>query len=98
MKKYLLYRARGSFTIEAAVLLPIILALTVALILIAAGAHTQVRDRANTVAGIISRAPMELPEDSALINGEMLDGRNTLLKYKLARDGLKTIIGGLSDE
>lgn len=54
--------------------------------------------KTDTSLGIIGAFSDSHKDYSNVINTENLDGRKVLLKYKLAKEGVKKLTGGLSDE
>lgn len=100
--KYLLTaRAGASFTIEAAIIVPLTFLMIVWLVNASLSIHGHAVAFSDAIYAIIDRAPEEtiVPADYRdLIDAAALDGRATLLKYKLLKDGIKIITGGLSDE
>ena len=101
-------RVRASFTIEAAVIVPITLLVIVWLINTSIAITGKVQAAADYVSFIIQSAPdfvrdekkdSDVPESvGVIIDTDLLDGREVLLKYKLLKDGYQKISGGLSDE
>lgn len=91
----------ASFTIEAAIILPLTFVMIVWLINASLGIHGSSVAFSDALYQIIDQAPDEAAvaaDYRDIIDVSHLDGRNTLLKYKLLKDGVKIIIGGLTDE
>lgn len=85
---------RASFTIEAAFILPIVFVITVWFITTSFTIHSKVLAFSEAIVRTIKDA--EAASDR--INIDNLDGRTILLKYKLLKDGLSALTGGLDDE
>ncbi|MGI6072522.1 MAG: hypothetical protein ACOX75_05870 [Lachnospiraceae bacterium] len=95
-------RLRASFTIEAAVIVPITMLIVVWLINASISVHGRVVDKSNSISLVLSAFPTdnppEAPAAAVSMNTGNLDGRKVLLKYKLLKDGVRTITGGLLAE
>ncbi|MBE6016338.1 MAG: hypothetical protein E7233_01840 [Lachnospiraceae bacterium] len=85
---------RASFTIEAAFILPIVFVITVWFITTSFTIHSKVL----AFSEAIFRTIKDTEAASDRINIDNLDGRTILLKYKLLKDGLSALTGGLDDE
>ena len=104
-------RASGSFTIEAAVIVPIAMILVVWLINTSISIRGKVMRDASVIETVFRTAPGIIEEEGSLseldpvlssssisIDLDMLDGRQVLLKYMLIKRGYLLLSGGLSDE
>lgn len=88
----------ASFTIEASVILPIVFVITVWFITTSLTIHSRILSFSEAVYLTIKNAPSEKEPVSDRINIADLDGRKVLLKYKLLKEGLSVLTGGLDDE
>ncbi len=101
----------GAFTVEAAVIVPIIMLITVCLLTTSIDIHNSVTADAQAYSKIIENAPAlsgnaagkeklraMLEGTSLSVNPDNLDARQTILKYRLIKDGLSIVSGGLFDE
>ena len=101
LRKILSLKVRASFTIEAAVILPIIFTIIVWLISFSFKVHNQVLAYSTAINSFIENAPLAPESDNPYadrFDASNLDGRQILLKYKLLKDGIHSITGGLDDE
>ena len=89
---------QASFTIEAAFILPIVFIITVWFITTSFTIHSKVLTFSEAVFRTIKDASSDAEASSDRINIDNLDGRTILLKYKLLKDGLSALTGGLDDE
>lgn len=104
-------RTSGSFTIEAAVIVPIAMILVVWLINTSISIRDKVARDASAIETVFRTAPEIIEEEGSLseldpvlssssisIDLDMLDGHQVLLKYMLIKRGYLLLSGGLSDE
>lgn len=90
--------APASFTIEASVILPIVFMITAWFITTSFTIHSRILEFSEAVYLTIKNAPSGKDPVSDRINTAALDGRDVLLKYRLLKEGLSMLTGGLDDE